>query len=325
MTEFAAQNGAVGAESLAERAAAWIERHDRGEWSESDKSELNAWLAESPAHVIAFLRAEDAWRRADRLSALRISHDAGEFIGERRSISPLLKIVASLVVIALLGVAGVAYYWQPREAIYATMVGGHQTVALADGSRVELGTSTVLHVAANHRTAWLEKGEAYFQIKHDGTQPFAVKSGGYRITDLGTGFAVRNDGLFIKVSLVEGRARLEPTDGQAYVRSALLTPGDVAVATPTSISVTKTTAQSLLDELGWRRGMLIFKHAPLSDAAEEFNRYNAEHIVIADRSVARALIGGSFRTSDVGVFSRAVRDLLGFHVEKEGGDVVISR
>ena len=121
MTELAAQNGAISAESLAERAATWIERHDRNEWSESDKAELNAWLAESPAHVVAFLRAEDAWRRADRLSALRFAGDAREATSEQRPISPLLKIVASLIVIALLGVAGAVYYWQPHEAVYASV------------------------------------------------------------------------------------------------------------------------------------------------------------------------------------------------------------
>ena len=49
----------------------------------------------------------------------------------------------------------------------------------ADGSRIELNTNTVLRarMTTDQRIVWLEKGEAYFRIKHDSTHPFIVMVG----------------------------------------------------------------------------------------------------------------------------------------------------
>src|SRR6185437_1708670 len=52
-------------------AADWRDRKDREDWSAEDQATLDAWLAQSSAHMIAYLRVDAAWTRADRLSALR--------------------------------------------------------------------------------------------------------------------------------------------------------------------------------------------------------------------------------------------------------------
>ena len=54
-------------------AAEWHDRRERDDWSKDDQSALDAWLAQSPAHKIAFLRVDAAWKRADRLTALKPS------------------------------------------------------------------------------------------------------------------------------------------------------------------------------------------------------------------------------------------------------------
>ena len=57
------------------RAAAWIaERdrlHDHGGWTAEREAALQAWLAASTAHRVAYLRLQQAWQRADRLGACR--------------------------------------------------------------------------------------------------------------------------------------------------------------------------------------------------------------------------------------------------------------
>ena len=59
---------------------------------------------------------------------------------------------------------------------YATAVGGHKTLTLGDGSEVELNTDTIVRMpkVAGQRQVILDKGEAYFQIKHDAENPFIV-------------------------------------------------------------------------------------------------------------------------------------------------------
>ena len=78
--------------------------------------------------------------------------------------------------------------------MFSTEVGGHETVTFSDGTRIELNTNTVLRarMTTAQRTVWLDKGEAYFQVKHDPAHPLTVIAG-HRVTDLGTEFLVRDD------------------------------------------------------------------------------------------------------------------------------------
>jgi transmembrane sensor len=175
------------------------------------------------------------------------------------------------------------------------------------------------------RTARLEKGEAYFQIKHDAAHPFVVMAAGHRIADLGTKFLVRTRPGRLEVSLMEGKALVESMGNAAQPQAALLTPGDVAVATADSLSLHRKPEAELANKLSWRQGLLIFKHTTLADAAAEFNRYNTEKLIIANQSVGRLKIYGTFRAGNASQFAAAAQELLGLKLERSGQDIVISR
>jgi transmembrane sensor len=58
-------------------AAAWLARRDAGGWRDRDQAELDAWLAASTAHRVAFVRLDAAWRESGRLKALGAGMPAG--------------------------------------------------------------------------------------------------------------------------------------------------------------------------------------------------------------------------------------------------------
>ncbi len=305
-------------------AARWRERRDQPEWSAEDQSALNTWLAQSPAHKIAYLRVDHVWERADRLSALRTSAATGR--SNVRSASA--RVAAAFVIAAIAGGAWFALSPQPsRERVYATGIGGRETLKLADGSQIELNTGTTVRVSvnANQRRVTLEKGEAFFQIVHNAERPFVVAAGDHRVVDLGTKFMVRRDPGRFEVALVEGRARLEATNGKAAAPARDLVPGDVVIATANTVFSEKKATQTLANELGWRRGVLVFRDAALADVAEELNRYNTQKIIIADAEVARLTIGATIPTHGVDAFTRVARDVFGLHIANRNGEIVISR
>ena len=88
-------------------------------------------------------------------------------------------------------------FWiiQPREKTYSTALGERKTIALADGSRIELNTETVvsLHANAQSRIVSLEQGRGLFPDQARCAPPFVVMAGSHRVTDLGTKFVVRRD------------------------------------------------------------------------------------------------------------------------------------
>ena len=304
------------------RASEWlVKRYDSEGWSDSDQTQLNSWLAEASAHKIAYLRVEAASKRADRLGALRRPTPAP---GRR---IPALKIVA--VAAAIVVIFGASFFATQRgvpEKTYITGIGGHETLTLRDGSRIELNTDTSLRVADSgaKRVVSLEKGEAYFQIVHDATHPFVVLAGNHRVTDLGTRFLVRRNNDTLRVSLLEGRAQFDTEDSHGK-QQATLNPGDVVVATTTSLSITQAPTQTLDDQLGWRRGVLVFRHATLAEAAAEFNRYNPQKIVVADSHIARLNINGALRANDPKAFVRSMKVFFDLRVEERPDTIILSR
>jgi transmembrane sensor len=313
------------AKAIQARAVEWIVQRQTAEsWSEEDQASLDAWLAESSEHLLAYWRAEDGWKRTELLGALR------SFRPQTRQNPDRTRIVwarraAVAAIVAVAGVVAANYFGetpQPSEFTYSTVVGEHKTLALADGSQIEMNTDTVLR--ASRRKVVLLKGEAYFQIKHDAAHPFMVYASGHRIVDLGTKFVVKSAPDRVEVALVEGSARVD-SDGKASIHSALLKPGDVAVATATSISVTKKTAPALAKELAWRHGNLVFDNTALADVAAEFNRYNRQKIVITDPKVARLTIVGTFPANDEEAIINTAREVFGLQARQENGRIVISR
>ena len=307
-------------------AADWLARkRDFGDWSEADEAALDAWLAQSPAHLLAYARLEEAWKSADRLFALRTS--APQKPAAAKSKIPYLRIAAALTILGLAAVTMRGFGpHAPETRTFSTPVGGRQVLTLADGTQMELNTNTVLRVslARDRRAIWLDKGEAYFQVTHDAARPFVIYANGRRITDLGTKFVVRSGAGKLEVALVEGRVRLDAATDEPQAMT-VLTAGDDAVASGNDTSVTREPIARVLDKLGWRRGVITFDHTTLADAAAEFNRYNATKIVIADPAAASITIDGTFPTNGVAAFAEAARDTFKLHARQAGSEIVISR
>jgi len=311
------------AQSVRAQAAAWLERRERAQWSEVDQIDLDAWLSQSLAHRTAYWRVKDAWKRADRLRALN-NLPAEQVVTKHRSVKTFVGIAAVLVA-AIAGCISIALMRTPHETIYATAIGGHRTVLLADGSQVELNTNTSMSVAseASQSIVSLDKGEAFFEVHHSAHRLFVVMAGDRRVTDLGTKFVIRREANKLFVTVLEGRVRL---DGRHKdVPEQTLERGDIAVAEGTALTLSRQSAQQLADTMGWRRGVLVFKHTTLADAAVEFNRYNREKIVVADHETGRLKIDGTFPATNVRPFVEVAQDVFGLRVERRGDETLISR
>lgn len=314
------------ARDVERRAAAWISRCEQRELSGEELAEFDAWLAESLAHRVAYWRLNAAWSRTKRLAALRLPlSEQGESAASRRPWRIFGRVAAGIAVVISLVAGGAFLIAKPDTQAFATAVGGHKILKLADGSWIELNTDTQLRTSVNShfRTVWLDRGEAYFQVRHDADHPFTVMVGDRRVTDLGTAFTVRRDSDDLKIAVVQGRVLFDTIDRAKT--PTLLAEGDIAIAHGNSLSVTKKDIRNLVNETAWRRGVLVFDRVTLAAAAAEFNRYNREQLVIVDDKAAHRTIGATFPIHDVDQFVDVTQEVLGLHVEKRGDRIVISR
>jgi len=310
---------------IGDQAAEWLLRQESPDWLERDQAALEAWLNESPQHLAAYWRLEAGWARTERLVALKPGRMQRGQTSSRKISWPVLRFVAAASIVIAVTFGG-WYSWSTREVEYATTIGQRARILLADGSRIQLNTNSAISVSFGiwQRTISLKKGEAFFDVQHDAARPFSVLAVGHRITDLGTKFAVRTSNDRLEVTLVEGSARLETISPLVQHHATDLVPGEVAVATPSTIAVTKLPMHSLANALAWRQGQLVFNHTTLSDAAAEFNRYNSTKLVI-EPGIADLTVSGVFDAGSVGTFTNMAKFAFKLRVEKQGHDILMSR
>jgi transmembrane sensor len=184
---------------------------------------------------------------------------------------------------------------------YSTPVGGLASLPLLDGSKITLNTNSRVHFAltATERRVELQEGEAFFDVAKDPSRPFVVQAGGKRVVAVGTKFSVRRDGDAIEVVVTDGKVRVE-----SATRPVFLTPGAIARADESMVSIEHKSVPEAEAHLSWRRGVLMFRDQSLADAVAEFNRYNARKIVITDPAVAALKVEGNFRATNVDAFVR---------------------
>lgn len=322
----AAEKQMAPANDIEMQASLWLEQRSFGEWDSHAADALDKWLSESWENRVAFWRLEAAWGRTERLAALRGPiEDSGSELRKRPVLPVLMGIAAVFALVAMLGLAAAHLFSPPNEKTYATAIGGREIIKFADGTRIELNTNTVLRtrMTTAERTVWLDRGEAYFEVKHDAAHPFKVIAGKNVIADLGTKFAVRKDSDHLQVALLDGRVRFGSANGAS--QSLLMSPGDRITATSDSISMTKEPVSALVNALSWRYGVLNFDNALLADVAGEFNRYGHEKIVVDDPAAASMRISGTFRTGNAEAFIATVQRVFQLHVQRNGENIVISR
>ncbi len=315
----------MNAQTIRHTAAQWLERRQRADWSAADQADLETWLT-APHNMVAYLRVESAWQRAERLTALRPPQALPAPMRAQKPASRnmLKNLAAGLALIGL--IAGVFYqqYTPATQDYYATEIGGRKAITFADGTRIEMNTDTVLRVSKKNaeRKVWLDKGEAYFQITHNAMRPFTVMANGRRVTDLGTKFVVRQDEQKLHVAVVEGLVEVAAKDHQPQ---SLLKPGDVLTATQDQQSIRKKPLPAIFAALDWQYGKLFLDNATLAEAAAEFNRYNIRKLVITDPKIAKLTIAGTFQTTNLEAFANVAKDIFKLRLNQQGDQIILTR
>lgn len=307
-------------------AADWLARRDRGNWSEADDAELDAWLDASTAHRISYLRLEAAWSDANRLQALGAGATAPPAPLPRRSLSRVssLALAASVLLGAVISVG--LYISADPDSYYRTAVGVIESVPLPDGSTVTLNTDTEVRVAlsGNERRVDLARGEALFEVSANPEHPFVVLAGEQRVVAIGTRFSVRRDARGLRVVVTEGKVRVEDAAESAERPFPTELPaGTLARSNSAGVLVREVSTDELEGFLSWRNGFITFRDTPLADAIDEFNRYNARQIDIYDPTVADIRIGGRFRATNIDAFLSLLEEGFAVRVEARGDRLVL--
>jgi transmembrane sensor len=167
------------------------------------------------------------------------------------------------------------------------------------------------------------EGQALFRVTHDASRPFLVHAGGTVAEDLGTEFEVRAYATepVVRVIVAEGSVALRRESGDS---AAILRPRDVA-RLGTAGSVVVLHDQNIDRMLAWTSGQLNFDDAPLSQVAEELQRWFDVECRIADPALAGSRYSGPFFADSLDAGLQALdMAMAGVRVERRGRVVTFS-
>lgn len=228
--------------------------------------------------------------------------------------------------------------WGSETAItYDTTRGEQRSVVLDDGSIVHMNTNSSLRVtlAGEERRIDLLKGEALFEVAHDPTRPFSVYTDHTVAQAVGTKFNVERDEKGVHVVVMEGKVLVGRQSDAQFQRSAAAAKapkpgaGDVLVLAGYRADMQQDFASPRVSEADmsevtlWRARQLSFEDEPLSEIAQEFNRYNRVQIVVTDKKLASARFSGEFRSNDTESFLAFLELTPGVHVDRSDPDQVV--
>jgi transmembrane sensor len=297
------------------QALCWLSRL-RDTASNQERQAFEDWLAMAPEHAEAYAQAQQFWQQLGGLTDVAGTRlrDARGYVqkaqaARRRRNITLLALALAVGLCAL----------QPELALkltaerYQTAKGEQTAIDLADGSRIELNTDSDLRVARlfGSRTVWLERGEAWFDVKHDAERPFEVVVGNGRIRDVGTRFNVINDLGSTAVEVTEGEVALYPDGGPEQSVKAGQQSGFDAEGRLRPVTAGDANAAG-----SWRQGLLIFRRQTLPEVLRQLARYHRIEFDLPDAKLHTLKVSGRFSTSDLDESLNTLANGLGVKVTR---------
>lgn len=369
-----------------DEASVWFVDFRAGDVDDGGRRQFNAWLRRSPDHVRAYLEVAAIWNEGPALDprrkfadedliALSLTEDnvvrmetSGARVSQAAPSHPpaargrrVTYAIAATFILALAGAMGWLY---SQRGTYSTGVGEQHSIALLDGSTIDLNSRSRLRVrfTEDERTVELLAGQALFRVAKDkAARPFVVRSEGTRVRAVGTQFDVYRKRAGTVITVVEGRVavlsasrrlaeqageRVEPhasasrtlqVDERAGAVDTNLNPRDAAsgsgpiyVSAGEQLMVTPT-AQPLpapanvAAATAWTHRQLVFYSASLAEVAEEFNRYNKRQLIIEHDVLDDLHISGVFSSSNPDSLVNFLRSRREISVTESSNEIRISR
>ncbi|WP_251865665.1 FecR family protein [Achromobacter sp. Marseille-Q4962] len=277
----------------ARQAAGWLLRLNSPRATEADVRACDAWRASKAEH-------EHAWQRAQRVNARLGLIPAGLGMASLNRPAQASR-RAALKTLAALAAAGplawAAWRADPFDwtADLRTGVGERRSVALGEGSTLELNTGSAVDIRFDgaRRLLRLREGEIAVRAVADAgpsARPFIVRAPQGDIVAHEARFCVRLLRGACGVSVQEGALRLDPARGPSLA---------LAAGMRASLSAGGASEPLAADPhaVDWLRGVLYADAAKLGAFLAELGRYRPG-LLRCDPAVAGLRISGAFQLRD---------------------------
>jgi len=212
------------------------------------------------------------------------------------------------------------------EVVYNTLStprGKQYTLILPDGTKAMLNAASLIKYptafTGNKREVEVA-GEVYFEVRHNESLPFIVKSGSTTIRDIGTHFDIMNypDEEDTKTTLLEGAVTVE-----ANSFSKKLQPGEQAVVTDNK-EIKVRYLPDADDVIAWTKGIIDFNSVDIATLLKQLGRWYNVDIVYKTDIPKGHISGGIPRNTEMRLIIKAL-NAAGVTCHMQGKQLVVTQ
>lgn len=212
------------------------------------------------------------------------------------------------------------------EVVYNTLStprGRQYTLLLPDGTKAILNaaSSIIYPTTFSGKNRQVEvTGEVYFEVVHNTSLPFVVKSGNMTIRDIGTHFDIMNfsDETNMKTTLIEGAVTVEMRGN-----TKSLQPGQQAVIGDNEKIEVKVLPDAE-EVIAWTKGIIDFNNVDVPTLLKQLGRWYNIDIVYKTKIPQGSISGGIPRNTELSIIVKALNEN-GVHCHMEGDKLIITQ
>ncbi|WP_207425018.1 FecR family protein [Pedobacter sp. SYSU D00535] len=317
-----------------------FDKYLSGTASQEELEFIEGWFRRTGAKVPPVLSDQqrehirtDIYRSIEK----RIDPEPVKSSGRLIKVLPFLFKAAALLGFALLFYGSYEYlktgkkHGKTREVPVFTELhvpaGQKAKITLPDSSTIWLNGRSSIRYSKTFdkiREVYLDKGEAFFEVKHDKQRPFVVHSAGIDTRVLGTSFNIsagsREEDFVLCVST--GRVLVSESQGNRRVIDTV-TRGYRLNYRRKDGGFSKNTAD-VSNYTAWKDNLLVFKDATWTEIKSKIeNWYDVEVIFQGTRS-GKQLFTAAYRDKPLREVLESLRDINSFHYRIDNRKVFIS-
>ena len=320
-----------------------IARYLAGEADAADLVLLNDWRKLSAENEEEFSQTEKLYNAASSLrdvipvdtdaawlklkKNISVQQEPGKVIPLKQttSRSNFIRIAASILIVAGLGM--LAFFLTLPSEDKLAEIKSHAVIrkeVLPDGSKVTLNKNTSLAYSTDHfskkRIVKL-KGEAFFDVVHDDSNPFLIEAADLKIEDVGTSFnvkAVENSGIAI-ISVVSGEVKVTTLTGQVF---NLVAGEEVSYNVNTKIITKNETIEENISAYADR--VFVFENAELKTVVKVLNDVYDVRMVLENEKLDSCRITVTFDNESINDIAIVIAETLGLEIKKSNDQIILS-
>jgi ferric-dicitrate binding protein FerR (iron transport regulator) len=303
--------------------ADWLARHPdrRDAWDEARRvaQALGASRSRYEANALSEDQTDALWAQIQESAAPTVP--AGPpFVAVHRNRARRWWAVAAAVTVLLLAGLGVWRFAGSGETEIRTAYGQTRRLTLPDGSVVTLNANSALRYDEGLGQAGADRhvqldGEAFFEVTHQQNHArFVVHTGPLDVEVLGTKFNVNARRYLTRVTLKEGRVKV---DDRADRQSVVMKPGETVEWTEQKPVLAK---KSVRPEryAAWTEKRLLFEGTPLPEVAQMLEDNFGLKVTIENPALLTKTLSGEISLENEDILLQALRDLYGIRITRDG-------